>query len=945
MMMHRTLIRRFALMLCLLLAVSATGLAAAYTPADAAQDLFDWMLEGEYAAVRSKMNKTVRALYSEQELADTMKELQRTVGDYVETISATQRTANGDTEVRLTTMHEDANLLTVFVFRSDGALSQLAFFPGESRPSEEGDGWAGLLSKILIGQLSSGNYEAAHNQFDETMQAQVPPETLKEAWTTMAAAIGPFQRIGEIEETEFGDLTTAEATLHHEDGEQQLTITYAADQKVAGLHFTAGRVDITFPSEVPDDAAEAAEEEEIAEETEAADEGWAVPAAKDLIDALAASDYEAVFDQLDDVMRAQVPLDALETAWADLVASIGPFEAFGDTEETEQDDLILVRMALLHETGAQHATVAFDADRKVAGLLFAPETPAPTEAAEPTPSPVPNDIITDDPAIETAKQLIDQLAAGDYEAVFGQFDSTMRAQVPVDTLETIWEALVASIGPFEAFGDMEETEQDDLTLVQMTLQHEDGKQQATVALDAEQKIAGLLFASEEAPVPAPTETAKATPSPAPDDAHKAADDSDEDDEWAIPLAQNVIELLADSDYEAAFDQFDGVMQAQVPLETLQSTWESLVASIGPFESFGDAEQTEEGDLTIVQLVLNHESGARQQATFTLSEDKQITGLLMMLDQGEEADPLPLPDGATEEEVTLRPGKEDETGGTLTLPEGDGPFPAVIMMQGSGASDRDEAVMGVRPFRDIAVGLAAQGVASLRYDKYSYAHPELMAEDMTIDREYGLDRHDALALLLADDRIGDIYLLGHSEGGMLVPRMLLESGDSVSGGIIMAGTPRSLWEIQQMQNEDVLAGLSGDVLAQSQALVDAEVEKGERLADMTDEELKTETIFGIPASYHLDLMTPDPLETARYLELPLLIQQGEKDFQVKADADYVLWEKWLEDMENVTFKLYPDLTHLFIKLEGESTGTIADYAAGGHVEDEVISDIAEWILAQ
>ena len=80
-------------------------------------------------------------------------------------------------------------------------------------------------------------------------------------------------------------------------------------------------------------------------------------------------------------------------------------------------------------------------------------------------------------------------------------------------------------------------------------------------------------------------------------------------------------------------------------------------------------------------------------------------------------------GYIEEAIKLRAGEDDATNGILTLPEGEGPFPAVVMVHGSGPSDMDESAYACAPFRDIAHGLARLGVASIRYDKYTYAHPE------------------------------------------------------------------------------------------------------------------------------------------------------------------------------------------------------------------------------
>lgn len=132
-------------------------------------------------------------------------------------------------------------------------------------------------------------------------------------------------------------------------------------------------------------------------------------------------------------------------------------------------------------------------------------------------------------------------------------------------------------------------------------------------------------------------------------------------------------------------------------------------------------------------------------------------------------------------------------GLLTLPDGAGPFPAVLLVHGSGPQDRDEAVGPNRPFRDLAVGLADLGVASLRYDKRTFAHGKRLADALqgrlSVEEEVIRDALCAAALLRAEPLIRPdrVYLLGHSMGGMLAPRIDAEGG-AFAGLIFWAGTP-------------------------------------------------------------------------------------------------------------------------------------------------------------
>ena len=215
-----------------------------------------------------------------------------------------------------------------------------------------------------------------------------------------------------------------------------------------------------------------------------------------------------------------------------------------------------------------------------------------------------------------------------------------------------------------------------------------------------------------------------------------------------------------------------------------------------------------------------------------------------------------------------------------------------MMQGSGPSDMNETAYGIAPFRDLAEGLALAGVASIRYDKYTFAHADIVQADaeliknFTIEQEYITDARDALQLLRADDRIGDIYLLGHSQGAMILPRVMRELGEeNFQGGVLLAGSPLPLWELQYHQNLALLSSLMPDDMAVAQAALDAEVAKLSDVQTLSDDDLKAMTFFGISAYYQKDEISYNAAQIAVALQKPLLIVQGGKDWQVTPRRRY------------------------------------------------------------
>ena len=154
-----------------------------------------------------------------------------------------------------------------------------------------------------------------------------------------------------------------------------------------------------------------------------------------------------------------------------------------------------------------------------------------------------------------------------------------------------------------------------------------------------------------------------------------------------------------------------------------------------------------------------------------------------------------------EKKTVGAGTAYPLNGLLTLPDNlSEPVPAVVMVHGSGPSNMDERIMKLTPFKDLAEGLAKRGVASLRYDKRTFAYKrELAKTSPTVNEETVDDALLAVALLKDDERIDQnrVFLLGHSMGAMLAPRIDAQGAD-VKGLILMAGTPYRLEEVMLKQ---------------------------------------------------------------------------------------------------------------------------------------------------
>jgi dienelactone hydrolase len=279
---------------------------------------------------------------------------------------------------------------------------------------------------------------------------------------------------------------------------------------------------------------------------------------------------------------------------------------------------------------------------------------------------------------------------------------------------------------------------------------------------------------------------------------------------------------------------------------------------------------------------------------------------------------------------------------LTVPAGAGKWPAVVLVHGSGRLDRDSTVAANKPFRDLATGLASRGVAVLRYDKRTMVHRARVSalKNFTVREETVDDALEAAKLLRAQPEVDParVFVLGHSLGAMLIPR-IGTADPTLAGLIVLAGPARSLEEAIVAQTR-YLAMVDGAISAQEQQVIDQTAALADSVRALrSDEATSGRIIFGVPASYWLDLRGYDPPSAARVVKRPMLILQGERDIQVWPE-EFARWKAALGSRPDVSFQSYPALNHLFIA--GTGPGVPAEYEVPGHVAEEVIRDIADWI---
>jgi dienelactone hydrolase len=285
-------------------------------------------------------------------------------------------------------------------------------------------------------------------------------------------------------------------------------------------------------------------------------------------------------------------------------------------------------------------------------------------------------------------------------------------------------------------------------------------------------------------------------------------------------------------------------------------------------------------------------------------------------------------------------------GTLTLPPGEGPFPAAVLVHGSGPNDRDETIGPNKPFRDLAWGLAERGIATLRYDKRSLARPQdliAVGEDLTVREEVIDDALAGLQLLRNRPEInpGALFVVGHSLGGALAPR-IAEFEPRPAGVVVLAGSTLPLPE-KMLEQYRYIASLDGVTTHDEQEQIDKVAELVSTVrAGLNGESVSAGYYLGVPIGYFRNLEAVDAPALLASIGAPALILQGGRDYQVTLD-DFQRWRHALKDEPQACLRVFDDLDHLFRAGVGPSGP--GDYDTYKPMATEVVECVAGFIRAR
>lgn len=415
------------------------------------------------------------------------------------------------------------------------------------------------------------------------------------------------------------------------------------------------------------------------------------------------------------------------------------------------------------------------------------------------------------------------------------------------------------------------------------------------------------------------------------------------DDVNLDLAKETILKLIDGNSQFAVEQFDSTMSSMLNAERLD-------AGIGQIKMmYGDFIKIDTIDvISNFQFSINLEFETHfVSADLSYNNDLQITGLFFRPTKKKENEIAELYpeyiDTNRFEEKKIKIESIELIDGILTIPKTEDSFPLIILNHGSGRQDKDLTIGPNKFFKQLAWGLASNGIAVMRFDKLTYIDPRIINEklpELTIFDEFNLLAKDALDYLISDTSLNynSIVMLAHSQSGTIIPSLYGEK--NIDGFIIMAGTTRKIYDLFKEQMiyifnlDNTLSATERERIEE----IENQIDYFNKYKDSSSLDI-TKLPMNLPLSYLKSIDEYDAMDILKKNPKPTLILSGESDYQVPP-KDFELMKEGLKENKNYNFILFNKLNHIFAVVDGVPTPN--DYSKKSNIAPEVFIEIKKWI---
>jgi dienelactone hydrolase len=415
---------------------------------------------------------------------------------------------------------------------------------------------------------------------------------------------------------------------------------------------------------------------------------------------------------------------------------------------------------------------------------------------------------------------------------------------------------------------------------------------------------------------------------------------------ATEITQSVLTYFKNQQFDKVYNMQDATMKRYMDADKLDVTWNGLIENYDSLQHINETVVTQKDSFTITETKIDF---VKKSFLFklTINSNGELSGMYFLNTKLKYTPPDYINTLNFIETKFAVPTKGINSQGVLSMPKAQQNVPLVIIVGGSGGTDKDGTLGPNKPYNDLAWGLAAQGIAVYRYDKRT-ANPENLKgiknlTEFLLYQEYVEDVKNIVAHFSKDKRINpkQIYVAGHSQGGFMLP-YFVKACPKIKGVISLAGNFSNIVDLMAYQFDYLKQFLPDSASKQAYDVMIKKAEYMQRNVSSTQINIDS-MIPGLTLAYVNDMTNNGPQKLHNVLfKKPALFIQGERDYQVPM-SEFELWKKAMQKSCCATFKSYQKLNHLLI--EGEGVSQPMEYQKPNNIPEYVVNDIANWIKQQ